>query len=91
MGREVDLVPEIGLIIFPDVVSKESYGNDKRDKFIVIGTDHLEKFLLFIRAELFLEITHHVLEHVGMLLDRGEQARSLHEQEFIAGIDLVYL
>jgi hypothetical protein len=91
MGGEVNLAMKIGLLIFPDVVFKEGYGNDKGEKFIVIGIDHFKKFLLFVRGKLFLEIAHHVLEYIGVLLDRGVQAQRLHEQGFIAGIDLVYL
>jgi hypothetical protein len=91
MGGEVDLVLKIRLFIFPDVVFEEGYGDNKGDKFIVIVPDNFKKFLLFVRRELFLEITHHVLEDIGVLLGSGFQAQGLHEQEFIPGIDLGYL
>ena len=91
MRGEVDLALKIGLFIFPDIVFKEGYGNDEGEQFIMIGIDHFKKFLLFVRGKLFLEIAHHVLEYIGVLLDRGVQAQRLHEQGFIAGIDLVYL
>ena len=71
MWVQVDLLFQVGLIVFAHIVFDQSKGYDKGDIAFAILIECLQQFLLFIGRELLFEIAHHVLEHVNILFDSG--------------------
>jgi len=59
------------LSISSHIVLEEGHRDNEGYKAIIKVIDDFEKFLLFICSELFLEIPHHVMEHIGVFFDRG--------------------
>ena len=68
---QIDLLFQVGLIVFAHIVFDQSKGHDKGDIAFPILIECLQQFLLFISGELLFEIAHHVLEHVNIFFDSG--------------------
>ena len=57
---------------------------DERGNTVMILPDNLQQFRFFSRREFFLEIPHHMLQHVAVLFGGGVLGEPLHEQLFVA-------
>jgi hypothetical protein len=83
MGVQVDLFFKIRLIIFSYVMIHERHGNDEGKNLSPIEIDDFKQLLLFTRRQLFLEIAHHVHQHIGVFLRGGLQLKGFQEEGLI--------
>ena len=89
MRVKVDLLLQVGLVVFAHIVADQSKGHDKWDIALSVLIECLQQFLLFISGELFFEIAHHVLEHVDIFLDGGFYLQGLHKQSLVLRVQLL--
>jgi hypothetical protein len=68
---QVDLLFQVGLVIFAHIVFDQSKGHDKGNIAFPVLIECLQQFVLFISRKLLFEVAHHVLEHVNIFLDGG--------------------
>jgi len=71
VGVQVPLALEIRLVVSADIVVDQGHRHHQGHQTPVIKVDNLPQFLLFIGAQIPLEIAHEVIEHVGVLFGGG--------------------
>ncbi|HAL92942.1 MAG TPA: hypothetical protein DCM68_07965 [Verrucomicrobia bacterium] len=83
MRIEINLIPEIRLVVFADIVADQRQGNNQGKKTLRIMIEDFQKLFLFIAGQLFLKISHHVLQYIHVSFRRGFEFQGLHEQRFV--------
>ena len=68
---EVHLSSEVRLVVFADVMIDECDGDDERQQASMILLDDFDELLFFFGSQHFLEIPHHMIQDVDVLLHRG--------------------
>ena len=89
MRIKIGLLLEIGLIVFAHIVVDQGDRHDQWDQLIAVIFEYFEKLLLFIGRQLFFEISHEMLQHIGVLPDGCFQSQGFHQQLLILRIQVV--
>ena len=63
---QVNLCAEVWLAVFSGIVIDQCDRHDEGNKALTILLNDFKEFLLLIWSQLFLEISHQVVQHVGI-------------------------
>jgi hypothetical protein len=85
MGLQVNLVFQIGLIVFAHVMLKQGNRDDQGDQALFVMIDDFQQFLFFSGRQILFEITQHVHQHIGVLFWGGFYLEGF-QKDFLIGL-----
>ena len=68
---QIKLLLQIRLLIFPHIVINQGNRHDQGQLTPAVSVDDFQQLLLFVAAQLLLEISQQVIKDVGVFADRG--------------------
>ena len=75
---KVGLLHEIGLSVLANIMVDQSDGDNQWHKTGLILTDDFQQLLLFISGKLPFEVSHKVLQDIGVLAYSRFEAKGIH-------------
>jgi hypothetical protein len=88
VGIQINLLFEVWLIVFSNIMVHEGDRNDQRDMLLPIVINDFQQLLFFIGGELFSQIAHRMHEDVCIFLKRDLQLKGFHEKGLVLLIKL---